>query len=114
MYNKNRRNLCTYTHTGKCCWFFLVLLWCVAVCADDKNCDSGYVFIKNRCVRVCSADDEWKSYAKENRLYCLNNKSQKCPKGSWPNVNLTYCECKYNLKKQNNTCVGFLSKNDLL
>ena len=94
-----------------------------AVSADAAQCNSGYVFVNNQCV-ACTSRSDLLERATQERIYCpgidsnanftLEQQIKKCPNGAWPNANLTDCDCKYGLTKQNGKCSGSLSRNDLL
>lgn len=112
-----------YTHIQvKSCTVFFVCMIC-GCGAYAVQCSPGNVLVNNQCVS-CKSKSDWANYAKESRSFCPGVQSdanlsfeqqiRKCPNGSWPNANLTDCKCEYGLRKQNNKCVGALSKDDLL
>ena len=91
--------------------------------ADAAQCDSGYVFLNNKCV-ACKSRADLLERAIHDRVYCpgvnsnanftLEQQIKKCPNGAWPNENLADCDCKYGLTKQNGKCVGILSPDNLV
>ena len=85
-------------------------------------CPAGQVWVNGQCV-LCTSKAVWISYANENRMYCpgvtdtslpILQQLKNCPKGAWPNSDLTDCDCRWGTKAKNgDSCQGTLYHDDL-
>ncbi len=92
--------------------------------SGNQSCDAGNVYTDGQCT-PCNSKTEWINYANENRMYCpgikdvsvvglqVKDQIKKCPKGMWPNSDLSDCDCAYGLTKRNGKCIGSLRYEDM-
>jgi len=108
--------------------FFMFVAICAVfnrTCLADVSCEPGnyYESKTGKCAK-CANGGTFEKDARQYRMYCSGKKEgnkynnaydyrTKCPNGSWPNQNLTGCECRYNLKMKDGVCVGSLTYDDM-
>ncbi len=85
------------------------------------KCGKGEVWFNQQCTS-CTSNIAWKNYAQENRFYCPGGEwgigttvlaqLKKCPRGSWPNNDLTGYDCAYKGTMKDGKCENMQLSND--
>ena len=118
----------THTHTRmkRCLAFFIIFV--LGVVNNGLSCAPGYIEIGGGNCQACTSKSEWVEFAQNYRFYCagmgnynenqpyMQQQVKKCPKGEWPNANLSGCECGWKkYRKSDGTCLSNITftKDDL-